>query len=49
MSDDSNDPTIENAIKFLNNPKNQEIKFTLEAQLKNPSATESTESSSAEE
>lgn len=38
MSDDSKDPTLENAVKFLSNPKNQEVKFTLEAQLKNPSA-----------
>lgn len=43
MSDDSKDPTLENAVKFLNNPKNQEVKFALEAQLKNPSAAKKEE------
>lgn len=36
MCDDGRDPNIDNAVKFINNPKNQEIKFSLEAQLKNP-------------
>lgn len=30
----SEDPTLNTAAKFLNTPKNQEIKFTLEAKLK---------------
>lgn len=33
LCDEGKDPTIKNAVKFLNNPKNQEIKFGLEAQL----------------
>lgn len=35
MCKEGEDPTIKNAIKFLLNPKNQELKFALEAQLKN--------------
>ena len=34
MCDEGKDPTLQYAINFLNNPKNQEIKFGLEAQVK---------------
>ena len=34
MCREGEDPTMNNAIKFLLNPKNQEMKFALEAQLK---------------
>jgi hypothetical protein len=34
MCEDGKDPDINQAIKYLHNPKNQEIKFTLESQLK---------------
>lgn len=34
MAEDGKDPDIKQAIKFINNPKNQETKFSLEAQLK---------------
>lgn len=33
MCEDGRDPDIKQAIKFLNNPKNQEIKFSVEAQI----------------
>ena len=36
MAEDGKDPVIEQAVKFINNPKNQETKFALESQLKNP-------------
>lgn len=32
---DGKDPDFKNAIQFLNNPKNQELKFNLEAQINN--------------
>ena len=34
MCREGEDPTMDNTIKFLLNPKNQEMKFALEAQLK---------------
>lgn len=33
MCEDGKDPDMKNAVKFINNPKNQEVKFGLEAQL----------------
>lgn len=34
LCEDGEDPTINNACKYLNLPKNQDIKFTIEAKLK---------------
>lgn len=36
MCEEGRDPEIKQAVKYLNNPKNQELKFSLEAQLSNP-------------
>lgn len=36
MCEEGRDPDIKQAVKFINNPKNQEIKFSLEAKLTNP-------------
>lgn len=36
MAEDGKDPDLTQAVRFINNPKNQEIKFALESQLKNP-------------
>ena len=36
MCEDGRDPDIKQAVKYINNPKNQEIKFSLEAKLNNP-------------
>lgn len=33
LCDEGKDPTLKNAVAFLNNPKNQEVKFSLEAQV----------------
>lgn len=43
MAEDGKDPVIEQAIAFLKNPKNQETKFALEAQLKNPATAQITQ------
>jgi hypothetical protein len=48
MAEDGKDPVIDNAVKYLNNPKNQEIKFMLEAQLKNPNPVEENKDSVGE-
>ena len=36
MCEEGKDPDIKQAVKYLNNPKNQELKFNLEASLENP-------------
>jgi hypothetical protein len=36
MCEDGRDPDIKQAVRYINNPKNQEIKFSLEAKLNNP-------------
>jgi hypothetical protein len=36
MCEDGRDPDIKQAVKYINNPKNQELKFNLEAKLTNP-------------
>lgn len=33
LCEEGKDPTLKNAVAFLNNPKNQEVKFSLEAQV----------------
>ena len=33
MCEEGKDPTLKNAVAYLNNPKNQEVKFGLEAQV----------------
>lgn len=47
MAEDGRDPVIEQAVKYINSPKNQETKFALESQLKNP-VSEETASPDAE-
>lgn len=36
MCEEGKDPDLNQAVKYINNPKNQETKFSLESQLKNP-------------
>ena len=36
MCEEGKDPDIKQAVRYINNPKNQEIKFSLEANLNNP-------------
>lgn len=36
MCEEGKDPDIKQAVRFINNPKNQELKFSLEAKLTNP-------------
>lgn len=40
MAEDGRDPDLNQAVIYINNPKNQETKFALEAQLKNPTTNE---------
>lgn len=40
LCEEGRDPDIKQAVKYINNPKNQELKFTLEASLETPKETE---------
>ena len=49
MAEDGKDPDLTQAVRYINNPKNQETKFALESQLKNPvSETESKKGSASD-